>query len=123
MVRTLSVILRPLLVLLLFASANPAIAAEFQLPPRSEIFVVGFHPQPKGFVPYFDESSFLATYSSLKPAKVTIAVGARRVWQSGVIVTKDKKVLFWSTCAKSFVAIDVAGETKYFAADAEVFVQ
>ena len=62
----------------------------------------------------FDKESFLETYPKFIPAEVDIPVGISFAWQNGVIVTKDKKVLFWRTCDKRFIFIDTPeGVLKY----------
>ncbi len=104
------------------AAAEP-LPTDVVLPPLTDIFVVAFEPQPAGTLPYFDQPLFMAVYPKLRPAKVKIAVGARRIWQRGVIVTKDKKVLFWSTCARSFIAVETSAGQRFFGREAEVFVE
>src|ERR1041384_4415033 len=118
----------PLLAALAFASghayaADNAAATDIAFPRKDEIFVVAFGPQARGVMPYFDERLFMALYPSLRPAHVKISVGARRIWQRGVIVTRDKKVLFWSTCAGTFIAVETGEGQRFFAREAEVFVQ
>ncbi len=129
MLKPLNDITRGLLVPALVLAASftcgaekPAVA-DVALPGRAEIFAVAFEPQPAGTPPYFDEPSFLALYPALHQANVKIAAGARRIWQRGVIVTKEKKVLFWSTCAKTFIAVETGEGQRFFATEAEVFVQ
>jgi hypothetical protein len=103
--------------------AEQSPASDLVLPPTTNVFVVAFEPQPAGMLAYFEERSFMALYPSLRPAKVKIAVGARRVWQRGAIVTKDKKVLFWSTCANTFIAVETASGQRFYAREGELFVQ
>lgn len=97
--------------------------ASFDLPAFSAIFTIGCGPHAATLPRYFDDASLLALYPHLKPSKVSIAAGAKRVWQSGVIVTKDKKCLFWKTCSESFIAIDTSDDTFYFAENSEVHIE
>ncbi len=79
------------------------------LPALAEIFTVEvLRYSGNTFSPdfQFDRESFLATYPRLQPAKVEIPVGISFIWQNGVIVTKDKRVLFWRTCDKRFIFVD-----------------
>jgi hypothetical protein len=85
------------------------------LPKTDAIFTIGFHPVPKEIPPYYSEKSFMEIYPKLIPADVLIPVGGKDFWQTGVIVTKDKKVLWWRTCANSFIAIDSELGTSFYA--------
>lgn len=105
------------------AKAADARAAAFDLPDFSAVFTIGCGPHPATLPRYFDDASLLALYPHLKPSKVSIVAGAKRVWQSGVIVTKDKKCLFWRTCSNSFIAIDASDNTFYFAKEPEVHIE
>jgi hypothetical protein len=75
------------------------------LPPVEEVFTVGMYSTPKSMKPYFTKESLMKVYPRLGPAVVKIPSGAKRYWQSGVIVTTDKKVIFWTTCADSFIRV------------------
>jgi len=97
--------------------------AAFTLPEFSAVFTVACQPHSAALPRYFDDTSLLALYPHLKPSRVTMAVGGKRVWQSGVIVTKDKKCLFWKTCSNLFIAIDTADNTFYFAKEPEVRIE
>lgn len=98
-------------------------APPLSLPEFAAVFTVACQPNHAPLPNYFDDASLLALYPHLKPAKVSIAVGAKRVWQSGVIVTKDKKCLFWKTCSNQFIAIDTSDNTFYFAKEPEVHIE
>ena len=86
------------------------------LPPVEDVFTVGFDYVPKAITPYFSKESFMKVYPTLIPADVRIAVGVKRYSQSGVIVTNDKKVLFWTTCAPSYICVVTeSGQSRYYA--------
>jgi hypothetical protein len=100
-------------IILLFFTASAVLSAEENktpaLPALAEIFTVEvLRYSGNTFSPdfQFDRESFLATYPSLQPAKVEIPLGISFIWQNGVIVTKDKRVLFWRTCDKRFIFVD-----------------
>jgi hypothetical protein len=79
------------------------------LPKLSEVFTVNvlkysgttLNPEFQ-----FDKKSFMEAYPHFIPTKVNIPLGVSFAWQNGVIVTKDKAVLFWRTCDKRFIMID-----------------
>jgi len=93
------------------------------LPEVASVFTIACQQNPEPLPNYFDDKALLALYPDLKPSKVLIAVGKKRAWQSGVIVTKDKKCLFWKTCSNKFIAIYTADNTYYFAKDPEVQIE
>ncbi len=112
-----------LLALAILLCAGAVRGGTFDLPDFSAVFTVACGPHPSTLPRYFDDASLLALYPHLKPSNVSIAEGAKRVWQSGVIVTKDKKCLFWRTCSSSFIAIDTSDNTFYFAKGPETHVK
>jgi hypothetical protein len=73
------------------------------LPQSDEIFTIAINPVPDAR--YFTAESLRNALPSFRPGKPEIKNGARRIWQSGVIVLKDKHVLFWTTCRKNFVYV------------------
>jgi hypothetical protein len=64
---------------------------------------------------YFTPDSLLHALPKLMPSDVRLPVGGRVFWQSGVIVLKDKTVLFWRTCGDWFIAIDKPTGTTFYA--------
>jgi hypothetical protein len=77
------------------------------LPKSEEIFTIAINPVPDAryFTPYFTPESLRNALPDFRPGKAEIRNGGRRIWQSGVIVLKDKNVLFWTTCRKTFVYV------------------
>lgn len=73
------------------------------LPKSEEIFTIAINPVPDAR--YFTPESLRDALPAFRPGKPEIKVGARRIWQSGVIVLKDKNVLFWTTCRRNFVYV------------------
>jgi len=100
---------------ILAMSATSADGRSFQsLPKPAEIFVIACHPGPKEFTPYFTPDSLLKALPEFRKGEAEIRVGAKRYWQSGVIVLKDKSILFWSTCRTNFIHIATADGTVSF---------
>lgn len=101
----LKIILFHLLITLSIHAKNPIPP----LPNVNDIFIVSIlkYSENKFYPEFqFDEKSFMETYPSFISTKVKIPLGINFIWQRGVIVTKDKKVLFWRTCDKRFIMID-----------------
>ncbi len=91
------------------------------LPNPSDILVIAVHPSPILREPYFTPSSLLEALPKFKPGEPKMRVGARRVWQSGVIVLKNKDVLFWRTAHDDFIIIDTkAGQQPFIIGDGKV---
>ena len=70
------------------------------------MFIIAVSPHDKVLQDYFTPESLLQSLPKLVPADVRLKGGAKKWWQSGVIVLKDKEVLFWRTCGDWFIAID-----------------
>jgi hypothetical protein len=83
------------------------------LPSPNNVFVVAVTPHSKDFKDYFTPESLLRALPKLVPADVLLPAGKK--WQSGVIVLKDKTVLFWRTCGDWFIAVDRADGTSFYA--------
>jgi len=95
------------------ASARDASLESF--PKAAEVFAIACHPNhPKPVVPYFTPDSLLKALPEFRRGEAEIKVGAKRYWQSGVIVLTDKTVLFWSTCRTNFIHIATADGTVSF---------
>lgn len=78
------------------------------LPKPEDIFTIAINPIPSfpGQVHYFTADSLREALPSFRPGEAEIkAFGERRIWESGVIVLKDKKVFFWTTCRKNFIHV------------------
>ncbi len=76
------------------------------LPRTDDVFVIAIAPHSKEMKDHFTPDSLLEALPKLVPSDVLLPVGDRVWWQSGVIVLKDKSVLFWRTCDDWFIAID-----------------
>jgi hypothetical protein len=75
------------------------------LPDSSDIFSIAVEPQHPEFPLYFTALTLRDALPKLKPGTAQIKAGARHIWQSGVIVLKNKEVLFWTTCRNNFLHI------------------
>lgn len=101
--------IRPISMLLILCVSN-AIAAEPEvltgLPKPDEVLVIAVHPHPGEMKDHFTSESLLKALPKLVPCDVQLPVGKNVWWQSGVLVQKDKSVLFWKTCCDWFIAIE-----------------
>ena len=78
------------------------------LPKSEDIFTIAVNPSPSGTAStprYFTPESLREALPNFKPGEAEIKAGARRVWESGVIVLNNKEVLFWTTCRKNFIHV------------------
>lgn len=110
--------MKKILTALLTAIAISAIADEQRmtgLPTPDDVFVVAVAPHSKDLKDYFTPDSLLQALPDLAPSYVRLPVGDKVFWQSGVIVLKDKTVLFWRTCGDWFVAVDRPTGTTFYA--------
>jgi hypothetical protein len=89
------------------------------LPKPEDIFTVAAYPHGKAFNPYFTPESLLRELPNFKAGRPELKVGAKRWWQTGVIVLKSKQVLFWRTCRRNFIIIETAdgGSASYILGD------
>ena len=83
-------------------------------PSPDQVFTIATFPYPEKSKPYFTPESLLRALPSFRPGKAEIKVGAKRWWQSGVIVLKNKDVLFWQTCRSNFIYIMTPSGHKSF---------
>lgn len=100
-----------LLVIAMLISVNLAYAkttSTISLPKPEEVFVIAVDPASL-HTPlaqrYFTPESMQQMLPQFKLGEAELKMGTKRVWQSGVIVLKNKKVLFWTTCRKNFIHI------------------
>jgi hypothetical protein len=104
---------------LLILGTTVSFAAEPQvltgLPSPDDVFVISIAPHPREMKDYFTPESLLKALPALVPSDVLLPVGGKVWWQSGVIVLKDKSVLFWRTCGDWFIAIDRPYGTTFYA--------
>jgi hypothetical protein len=96
---------------------QPTFAAEPErltgLPSPNNVLAIAVTPHSKDFKDYFTPESLLQALPKLVSADVQLPAGTK--WQSGVIVLKDKTVLFWRTCGDWFIAIDRRDGTSFYA--------
>jgi hypothetical protein len=85
------------------------------LPLPEDVFVIAVSPHSKELKDYFTPDSLLKALPKLVPADVLLPKGGKVFWQSGVIVLKDKTVLFWRTCGDWFIAVDRPTGTTFYA--------
>lgn len=91
--------------LVMFFTLAHAQTPVIHLPKAEDVFTIAVHPVFPEMPHYFTPESMQQALPRFKPGQAEIKVGARRFWQSGVIVLKNKEVLFWSTCRKNFIHI------------------
>ena len=110
--------MKKILTALLTSIAISVVADEQRLtglPTPDEVFVIAVAPHSKELNDFFTPDSLLQALPKLVPSDVQLPVGDRVFWQSGVIVLKDKTVLFWRTCGDWFIAVDKPIGTTFFA--------
>ena len=105
------------IILLALSRASAGDASLESLPKPEEVFTIACEPGSKQLAAYFSAASLLKALPEFRKGKAEIKSGAKRVWQSGVIVLKDKRVLFWSTCRTNFIHIHTADDTVSFIRD------
>gem|GEM_PF-6702619 len=109
--------MRKILTVLLAAIAVSVVADEQRLtslPALDDVFVVAVAPHSKELKDYFTPDSLLQALPKLVPSDVRLPVEDKVFWQSGVIVLKDKTVLFWRTCGDWFIAVDKPTGTTFY---------
>jgi len=107
-----------LLLLLIPAAVSAEAGSVMSLPKIEDVFVIASSPLFAGKRPYFTPESLLKALPQMRLGEAELKAGARRVWQSGVIVLKDKKVLFWTSCRSNFIHILTdSGSTSFIIGD------
>ena len=97
-----------LAILLAVAPREPR-AETRPLPKPDEVFAIAVKPQAKQLPAHFTPESLLRDLPSLKPAYLVQPIGGK-VWsQSGVIVLKTGKVLFWRSYRDDVIAVETGG--------------
>jgi len=115
--------MRRILTILLIGITLSAVADEQKMtgfPTPDDVFVVAVAPHSKELKDYFTPDSLLKALPKLVPSDVLLPVGDKLFWQSGVIVLKDKTVLFWRTCGDWFIAVDKPTGTTFYAFEKKV---
>lgn len=80
------------------------------LPAPDQVFAIAIKPHVKQHPDFFTPESLLAALPRMKPAAMTPPIGGKIWVQSGVIVLKDGRVLFWKSYRDDLIAIETAGE-------------
>lgn len=98
--------------------ASPALAADPpELPAPGEIFTISIKPHARQLTDFFTPESLAAALPHFKRAHVTPPIGGKIWSQSGVIVTKDKRVLYWRSYRDDLLALETAVEPVYYVID------
>ena len=101
------------LILALVLWWSPAAAAP-ELPAPEEVFTISIKPHARQLTDFFSPERLLAALPRFKRAYVTPPVGGKIWTQSGVIVLKDKRVLYWKSYREDVLAIETAVEPLYY---------
>lgn len=110
-------IVRGLAAAALFLSAPQAMAETRPLPSPDQVFTIAIKPQAKQLEIHFTPASLLAALPHLKPAYMMEPIGGKIWAQSGVIVLKDKTVLFWRSYRNDVIAVETGGKRILYAID------
>lgn len=90
-------------------SCADELSEEQMLPDVNDIFTIAIDSSSNHMVnPCFTPESLIVALPEFKSGEAELKVGAKKVWQSGVIVLKNKKVLFWRSCRKNFIHIQTS---------------
>ena len=93
----------------------PALAETPSLPAPDQVFAIAIKPHAKQHPDFFTPETLLAALPRLKPAAMMAPIGGKIWVQSGVIVLKDGRVLFWKSYRDDLIAIETAGEPIIYA--------
>jgi len=86
-----------------------------------EVLVIAVHPIPSMQFPYFTPSSLQKALPHFRRGEPKMRLGINRLWQSGVIVLKNKDVLFWRTAHEKFIIVDMkTGQQSFIIGDGNV---
>ncbi len=97
-------------------SAAPPSAAQ-ELPARDQIFTISIKPHARQLTDFFTPERLKATLPLFKRAYVTPPIGGKIWTQSGVIVLKDERVLYWRSYRDDVLAIETAVAPVYYVID------
>ena len=110
--------IRLALVLVLLGVSGQTLRAETPpLPAPAEVFTIAIKPQAKQLPEHFTPRSLLAALPRLKPAYMVEPIGGKIWSQSGVIVLKDKSVLFWRSYRDDVIAVETGGAPTIYVLD------
>lgn len=102
---------------LIFLWAPDPVAATPPLPSPDEVFTIAIKPHAKQLTDHFTPATLLAALPRLKPAYMVEPIGGKIWAQTGVIVLKDKTVLFWRSYRDDVIAIETGGKRILYAID------
>ncbi|MGF1608767.1 MAG: hypothetical protein ACFCUQ_05185 [Kiloniellales bacterium] len=85
------------------------------LPAPDQVFAIAVKPQAKQHPDFFTPETLLAALPRMRPAALMAPIGGKIWAQSGVIVLKDGRVLFWRSYRDDLIAIETAGEPIIYA--------
>ena len=97
--------------LLALAAWLPAAAVRAETPPLpapEAVFAIAVKPQAKQHPVFFTPARLKEALPRFKPASVMLPIGGKIWTQSGVIVLKDGRVLFWKSYRDDLIAIERA---------------
>jgi hypothetical protein len=97
------------------ASLCPALAETPPLPAPGQVFAIAIKPQARQHPDFFTPETLLAALPRMKPAAMMAPIGGKIWVQSGVIVLKDGRVLFWKSYRDDLIAIETAAEPIVYA--------
>ncbi len=106
-----------LVAVFMFLSGSQAMAETPPLPSPDQVFTIAIQPHAKQLAVHFTPKSLLAALPHLKPAYMLEPIGGKIWSQSGVIVLKDKTVLFWRSYRDDVIAIETDGKRLLYAID------
>jgi hypothetical protein len=101
----------------MFLSVSESMAETPPLPSPADIFTIAIKPQAKQLTAHFTPASLLAALPDFKPAYMLEPIGGKIWSQSGVIVLKDKTVLFWRSYRDDVIAVETGGKRFLYAID------
>ena len=108
---------RGVVAVFMFLPASGSMAETPPLPSPDQVFTIAVKPQAKQLTAHFTPASLLAALPHLKPAYMMEPIGGKIWSQSGVIVLKDKTVLFWRSYRADVVAVETGGKRILYAID------
>lgn len=86
-------------------------------PTAEEVFVIALKPQAKQHPVFFSAERLLAALPRMTPASTLLPIGGKIWSQSGVIVLKDGRVLFWKSYRDDLIAVETDGEPNVYMID------
>lgn len=110
-------IIHGLVAVFLLLSASESTAETPALPSPDQVFTIAIKPHAKQLTDHFTPATLLAALPHLKPAYMVEPIGGKIWTQTGVIVLKDKSVLFWRSYRDDVIAVETGGKRLLYAID------